>query len=283
MNYIEIQKLIKKGDIKKAQQELKDKPFSQTQTSIYRKTEKLLSKKIQNLRKKFVQQSIKKCKDYLKEGELDKAYHLILDLENIDSSNSKIQRLKTKIITSINRSLRDSAKTLFKKSQIEIENLIKSNQPQKALEVTYQLTQLPETLRKQLEIETKRKIIDNKLKSNKKSLSKTPAPQKYDFIKNLFDLEPTYPKIQKILISCKEELREYSKHQKKNLLEELTRETKILFNKKEYSKAKENAKRILSIDPTNSKGIKYYKKSEHCYYNDSYSKAYQILQSKTKI
>jgi hypothetical protein len=280
MQYLEIQKLIKQGQIKTAEKSLSEKSFREQQSSIHKKTIKKLQKKTQQLRKNFVKQNISKCKKYLHSNQLENAYQLILDLENIDSTNPKISKLKNKIVKTINKTLHHQSQDLLKQSQKEIQQLISQNQAQKALEITFKLNNLPETIRKNLELQTRRDIIDHKLKNNSKKLKNTPAPQKYDFIKNLYDLEPTYPQIQKKLLKARKELSNHSKIQKSNLLNQLTQETKILFNKKEFTKAKENSKRILSIDPNNRKGIKYYKKSEHCYYNDSYKKAYQILQSK---
>lgn len=281
MQYIDIQKLIKQGQVQSAEKALLEKSFREKQTKIHQKTVQKLQTKINQLRKKLVKQNIQKCKNYLKENKLENAYQLIMDLENIDSSNKKISKLKKSIVKKINKSLQKESHDLIKKSKSKIDELISSNKEQEALEVTFKLNNLPDTIRKNLETQTRRKIIDHKLETNSKKLKNTPSPQKYDFIKNLYDLETTYPRIQKKLLKTRKELANHSKIQKSNLLQQLIQETKVLFNQKEFTKAKENSKRILSIDPSNNKGIKYYKKSEHCYYTDSYKKAYKILQSKT--
>jgi hypothetical protein len=280
MDYISIQELIKAGNIKTAKQSLANASYQEKKTKQYSNLINLLEKQTSRLRKKFVKTNIKKIKGYIKNQELESAYNLINDLENIDSTNTKVIKLKSKIISKLNKKLQVSSKTLIDSSRREINKLIKENKDQEALELTYALVKLPTSLRKQVEQETRRKIIDNKILNNKIKLRKTPSPQKYDFIKNLYDLEPNYPYIQKLLLKSKKDLDKYSKIQKINLIDNLTQETKILFNKKQFNKAKVNAKRILSIDPDNSKGIKYYKKADDCYYKDSYKKAYKILQSK---
>lgn len=281
MDLIAVQTYIKNGDLKSAKELLSQANFKDKQSKQYLKTLKLYESKTKQMRKVFVDKSITKINNYIKEKNYEQAYHLIQDLENIDSTNSKVIKLKSKIITKLNQKLQSSAKSLLDSSKKEINQLLKSDQDQKALELTFNLTSLPDSLRKDLELETKRKIIDKKLRKNKSSLKKTPAPQKYDFIKNLYDLEPNYPKIQELLLESRNELNRYSKIQKTNILRNLYQETKILFNKRQYEKTKQNAKRILSIDPTNNKAIRYYKKADHCYYTDSYEKAYKILQSKT--
>lgn len=280
MDYIAINELIKAGQIKKAKQALVNASYQEKKSSQYKKSISLLNKQTSKLRKKFVKANIQKIKGYLKSHELESAYNLINDLENIDSSNPKVLKLKGKVVSKLNKKLQQSSKTIIESSKREINKLIKENKDQEALELTYSLVKLPKSLRKQVEQETRRKIIDNKISNNKSILKKTPSPQKYDFIKNLYDLEPNYPDIQKLLLKARGDLDKYSKIQKTNLINNLTQETKILFNKKQFKKAKQNAKRILSIYPTNSRAIKYYKKADDCYYNDSYKKAYKILQSK---
>lgn len=281
MDFLKIQTLIKHNDLKTAKELISQATYRDKQSKQFQKIQKLYNLKATELRRVFVKNNINKVNSYLKHNQYNEAYHLITDLENIDSNNRTIQNLKAKVISKLNKQLQSTSKKLLETSQKEISKLIQNNQDQEALDLTYNLQSLPDTLRKQLEIETKRKIIDKKLQSNKSSLKNTPTPQKYDFIKNLYDLEPNYPKIQKLLLDVRNELQSYSKVQKKNLIKDLELETKILFNKKQYQKTKETTKRILSIDPNNNKAIKYYKKADHCYYTDSYDKAYKILQSKT--
>jgi hypothetical protein len=281
MNYLEINQLIKSGKIQQAQQELDSKSFQDKQSKQHNKSLQFLQVKTEKIRRDFVNKSIKKAKKYIKQSQLSSAYELILDLERINPGNSKVQKLKHKVVKQINSKLSNSAKSTYQKAQKQITTLVENNNSQQALQLVYSLQELPETLRKNLETETKRKVIDHKLKTNKKSLNHTPTPQKYDFIKNLFELEPTYKKIQKQLLTTREELRSYSKQQKKILLKEMTREMKILFNKKQYLKAKNKAEKILQIDSDNKQALKFYRKSDYNYYSDNYKKAYKILQSKT--
>lgn len=283
MIFIEIQKLIQDNKLKEAEAALRDCSYEQKQTSTYNKLEKSLQQKLTKFRQKLVKQYISKCKAYLKQGELTECYNLIQDLVRIDSNNNKVIKLKSKIIHKINKQLKSDSQQKYSETKNQVNQLIQNNQLQEALNLIFSIQNLPKPLINELEIQTKRKIIDQKLKLNNYKLNSTPAPQKYDFIKNLFDLENTYPKIQKKLIQTSQELKNYSKKQKKIIIKELLNETKVLIAQKKYLKAKNTATKILKIQTENLAATKLYKKSINLYHTDSFTQAYKILKSKNTI
>ena len=283
MIFLEIDELIKNNQLKEAQQKLESCNYEQKNSSMYSKLEKKLQTKLSKVRKAFVKKYIHKCYEHLKNDQLSESYSIIQDLSRIDSTNSEVIKLKTKVINQINKKLKQEVKTKITELNQQIKQLIDNNQSQEALNLIYQNQNLPQPIFQEIEIATKRQIIDHKLKNNKSKLKTTPTPQKYDFIKKLFDLENTYPKIQKQLLQVTTELKSYSKKQKENFIKELIHQTKVLLAQKKFIKAKNTAVKVLKIQPENKQATKLYKKSINLYHLDSYTQAYKILKSKHNI
>lgn len=280
MTLIEIQNLIQNNQLKQAQKMLEECTYEEKQSPQFDKLNNSLHKKLTKVRQSLVIQYIKKCKEYLKHNQLNEAYQLLQDLVRIDPNNAKVINLKNTVVAKINKQLAKDSQLKIKQVKQQTEALIKQNKTQEALDLVYQINNIPKPLLEELEIQTKRVIIDFKLKTNKNKLKATPTPQKYDFIKKLFDLENTYPAIQKELLKTSQELQHYSKTQKKVFIKELINQSKILLNQKKFIKAKQTAVKVLKIQPTNKQATKLYKQAINKYHTDSFIQAYKILKSK---
>jgi tetratricopeptide (TPR) repeat protein len=192
---------------------------------------------------------------------IEKVYNLVLKDKN-DSDNQEYQRIKLVVKSKL-------ANNEFEASIHFIEQSIQAN-PNNVL--THKLL-----------IETKRQIIDCKLKVNKKSLKQLDIPKVYDFIKSLYDLEPTYPKIQKLLIQKHNTLKEYFKNKKLAFQQDSVRQIKVLYNTKEFKKCIQACDELIRTNTYDATAFKYKKKAQQALVGRNFTVAYQKLEDYLKI
>jgi hypothetical protein len=193
------------------------------------------------------------------QSKINKVYKKVLadkNSKNIQDYNQVVLIAKTKL-----------ANNQFQESISFIEKTLKNN-PSNALI-------------SKLLIETKRKIIDIKLKKNTKSLASTNIPKIYDFIKSLYDYESTYPRIHKMLLNYHYKLKEYYKNQKIIFEKDSERQIKVLFNNKEYNKTLQTCKELLRTTTYNKTAIKYHKKALSKIEGQNFENAYKLLNLET--
>lgn len=130
---------------------------------------------------------------------------------------------------------------------------------------------------KKLVLDTKRKVIDIKLNQNKSSIKGNNIPKIYDFIKSLYELEPTYEKIQKMLIKYHSLLKKYYENQKYVFEKDAMLQIKVLYNKNEYQKCLQACNELIRTTVYNKFAFKYKKKAEQGIINENFATSYQKL------
>ena len=126
-------------------------------------------------------------------------------------------------------------------------------------------------------IETKRKIIDLKLKENKSKFASPNIPEIYDFIKKLYDLEPSYFKIQKLLTSQNIKLKQYYKVKENEYIKDAELQIKVLYNEGNYQKSLQACKDLLRTKQTNKFAQKYYRKNLDAIEIQNFKTAYKLI------
>jgi hypothetical protein len=102
-------------------------------------------------------------------------------------------------------------------------------------------------------------------------------PKVYEFLKNLYDFEPSFPKIQKMLIEQHKKLDQYYKNKKFVFEKDSERQIKILFNTKEFEKCIQTCDELLRTTFFNKTAIKYRAKAEEGLIDQNFKTAYQKI------
>lgn len=127
-------------------------------------------------------------------------------------------------------------------------------------------------------IDTKRLIVDAKLKKNKDNIEQNTITETYDFIKKLYEFEPTYERTHDLLLSNYKKLKQYYDEKQKIFERDAERQIKILYNTKEFEKSEQAARELLRINPQSNYAKKYITKCKQKIEEDNFKKAYAKLE-----
>ena len=227
-----------------------------------------------------------KLKEY-KELFKDKKYkQLIPKLQKLQAyapGYSKLDKFVLACFKEYEKGLNKSGDTQIKTLLTKIDKLITSGQGNKAILAAQKaaLEKKSNALYQKVVIDTKRNLINYKLKKNKKGLKKLNAPSRYEFLKKLYIIDKSYPKIQEIMFKAKKDLENYDSKQKKVYLKESKMQIKVLFNSKKYFETMSASKQLLNSFPNNSYAKKYYKKAKKSQIQQNYLVAYSKLTNQT--
>jgi len=276
LTFDQIKKLYQAGETHQAYSALEKYLVSNNQDS---KAFKLL----QSIKKDLLKKNIEKINqaiqrfDYLEQQqkyqELLTAY---LEIQKFAPDYIPLQNKIQKIYQIILKDQNNTQNQEFQKIQQLVETKL-ANQ-----EFTETITFLEQTINqdsnnillRKLLIETKRQIIDHKLLTNKSNFNTQSIPKIYDFIKTLYNFEPTYPKIQKLLISYHSKLKLYYQNQKLVFEKDAVRQIKVLFNQQEYQKCLQACQELLRTTFYNQTALKYRKKAQSAIIGQNFREAY---------
>ena len=245
-----------------------------------------LKRELQNLAyNKNIQLVDQKILDY-QQLYLEKKYtQLIPKLKKLQTyapGYSKLDKFVLKVYKEYEKTVQDKQGGTIKTLQNSSDNHIAKNDGKQAiLEIeNYAIKHQENPVFQKMVLETKRKVIDNKLIRNKKALKKLNAPSKFEFLKKLYQIDITYPRIQKELYKAKKELEIYDKKHKKVYLREAKIQLKIMYNQKKYPECIQACKELLKVFPNNKVAIKYFEKARDRQIQQNYLMAYaKITQS----
>ena len=195
---------------------------------------------------------------------------------------SKLDKFVLKVYNEYEKTVHKNKGSEIKQLQQKLDQLISQNNGKQAiLDIeTYAVKHQDNPVFQKMVIETKRKVIDKKLKNNKKALKRLNAPSKFEFLKKLYQIDITYQVIQKELYKTKKELESYDKKQKKVYLREAKIQLKILYNQKKYPECIQACKELLKVFPNNKSAVKYFEKATSRQIQQNYLMAYaKITQS----
>jgi len=195
---------------------------------------------------------------------------------------SKLDKFVLKFYNEYEKTVQKKQGGEIKQLQQQLDQLISENNGKKAiLDIeTYAVKHQDNPVFQKMVIETKRKVIDQKLKNNQRALKRLNAPSKFEFLKKLYQIDITYPVIQKELYKAKKELESYDKKQKKVYLREAKIQLKILYNQKKYPECIQACKELLKVFPNNKSAVKFFEKATSRQIQQNYLMAYaKITQS----
>lgn len=275
----QISDIYKTGDINKAYTSLE-------QYILYNPNNKQAINLLQKIKKQVLSTNLKKIKeaisrfDYLeKEHRYSELLNAYLKIQKFAPDYAPIQ---SKIETTYKKVLQDkSSKDTQDYNQVKLitKTQIANKQLQEAIIfIEKALLQNPNNvlLQKHL-LETKRQIIDIKLNSNNKAFHNLDTPKLYDFIKSLYEYEPTYPKIQKLLIKYHSLLKAYFANKKIVFEKDAERQIKVLYNQKQFQKCLQICNELLRTTIFNSTAVKYKKKATSAIILNNFEVAYSKL------
>ncbi len=233
-----------------------------------------------NLKK--IDEAIMRVEHLWKEKKYKELLNAYLEIKKFAPDYEKLEQLNKKAYNLYTKQLEKENEDQFLNIKQTVITNIQNKQYKQALEFlehTISASKDPNPAFKQLVTEVKRTIIDDKLKSNSKYLNSSDIPKIFEFLKNLYDFDPTYPKIQKLLVDSQKKLIDYYKNKKVVFEKDSERQIKILFNTNEYKKCLQSCNELLRSTIYNKIGIKYKQKAEKAIINDNFKTAYQKIKT----
>jgi len=275
----QIKQIAKQGEVIKAYQLLKD--YIQRNHNDIKAINfyKKLKQKVYEINLKKVKEGIKKV-DFMWEQEryadLLKVY---LELRQYAPQYKKLQKLIEKAYKKHQHKITKQEDSATAKIINTVDGYMKSKKFNNALALLEKSIQTdPQNpLLRKLYLETKRKIIDSKLKANARMLERASIPESYDFVKKLYELEPTYFKIQKLLSKYHAKLKDYYKNQKHIFEKDAKRQIRVLYNTKEYQKAFRATRELLKVNPKSRYAKHYLEKISKKIDEQNFKQAYKKL------
>jgi len=231
-----------------------------------------------NLKK--IDEAIERVEWLWKEKKYNELLNAYLEIKKFAPDYEKLEQLIKKAYNAYTKQLENQNEEQFLRiKQIVTTNLQNKEYKQaiEFLEKTIASSKDPDPAYKQLVIDVKRTIIDEKLKTNAKYLKSSEIPKVYEFLKNLYDFEPSFPKIQKMLIEQHKKLDQYYKNKKFVFEKDSERQIKILFNTKEFEKCIQTCDELLRTTFFNKTAIKYRAKAEKGLIDENFKTAYQKI------
>jgi len=236
---------------------------------------------VYKLNLKKVKESIKNVDFMWKQKRYKDLLHLYLQLRqyapNYAPLQKLIQRASKYYQTEIATQQDNSDNTIIQ----NIEGYLKTKNYTQALQFLEEAIKkdLSNPLFQKLLIETKRKVIDAKLKANKRKLKQITIADAHDFVKKLYELEPTYYKIQKLYSDWHIKLKEYYKNSKSIYEKEAKLKIKILFNTKDYQKALRASQELQKVNNKSKTARQFLKKIKKAIDKDNFTLAYKKIKA----
>lgn len=275
----QIKQLDKQGDTTKA--------FQAIQAYLQTNHDDLEAIKLyQDLKKKVYKQNLSKVKDSIqsvkfmwKQGRYKDLLHLYLKLRPYAPNYRPLENLIQKAYNAYHKEEMQKQDSANSKVIQNVEGYLKSKNYTEALKFIEEAIKrdLDNPLLQKLLVETKRKVIDAKLKANMAKIKKISIPESYDFIKKLYELEPTYYKIQKLFAEYHYKLKDYYKNQKFIYEKDAKRQIKVLYNTKEYDKALQATQELLKVNNTSKTAQKYLPRIKQKIDQENFKTAYQKI------
>ena len=239
------------------------------QSLAYKKNLQLVDQKIQEYQELFKQKKFKELLQKLKK------------LQTYAPGYSKLDKFVLQVYHEYEKVSHNKSADTISELTKKLTELVNSKQGGQAIKLAQEhaLKHSDNPAYQKVVIDTKRKVIDFKLKANKKALKKLNAPSKFEFLKKLYLLDITYPKIQQELYSAKKDLESYDKKQKKVYQREAQIQIKILLNQKKYPECMQACKELLKVFPNHRYATKFFEKARNKQIQQNYLIAYSKLTS----
>jgi len=228
---------------------------------------------------KLVDQKLEEYQALYKAKKYPELLQKLKKLQTYAPGYSKLDKFILKVFQEYEKQSHSQSAGTIKQLQVEIKQLIDSKQGNKAILLAEQtaIKHQDNPAYQKIVMDTKRAVIDNKLKINKKALKRLNAPSKFEFLKKLYMLDVSYPRIQQELYKAKKELESYDKKQKRVYLREAKIQIKVLLNQKKYPECSQACKELLKVFPNNSYAVKYFEKARDKQIQQNYLIAYSKL------
>ena len=281
-NLQDIKILIKEEKFAQANKMLDQILLRESQNQEALKLKRELQNLAYNKNLQLVDQKLSEYQDLFTAKKYAQLIPKLKKLQTYAPGYSKLDKFVLKVYREYEKTVQKKQGGEIQQLQASIDKLIATNNGQQAiLEIeNYAVKHQDNPVFQKMVIETKRKVINNKLSRNKKALKKLNAPSKFEFLKKLYHIDITYPLIQKELYKAKKELESYDKKQKKVYLREAKIQLKILYNQKKYPECIQACKELLKVFPNNKSAVKYFEKARSRQIQQNYLMAYaKITQS----
>jgi len=281
-NLQDIKILIKEEKFAQANKMLDQILLRESQNQEALKLKRELQNLAYNKNLQLVDQKLSEYQDLFTAKKYAQLIPKLKKLQTYAPGYSKLDKFVLKVYKEYEKTIQKKQGGEIQQLQASIDKLIAAKNGQQAiLEIEKMAVKHQDNpVFQKMVIETKRKVIDNKLSRNKKALKKLNAPSKFEFLKKLYHIDITYPLIQKELYKAKKELESYDKKQKKVYLREAKIQLKILFNQKKYPECIQACKELLKVFPSNKSAVKYFEKARSRQIQQNYLMAYaKITQS----
>lgn len=239
---------------------------------IYQK----LKKQVYQTNLEKVKESIDSVKFMWKQKRYKDLLHLYLKLREYAPNYKPLQKLIQKAYKAAQKDELSKRDSIGKQIVETVDAYIKNKKYSEALQfLENTIMQDPNNpLLQKLLLETKHKIIDQKLAHNKSKLKKSAATESYDFIKKLYELEPNYYKTQQLYAEQYYKLKDYYKNQKFIFEKEAKKQITILFNTKEFEKALQASQELIRTNLQSKTAKKFIPKIQKEIDKENFKKAY---------
>jgi len=241
-----------------------------------------LKQAVYKLNLKKVKESISNVSFMWKQKRYKDLLHLYLQLRQYAPNYAPLQKLIQKASKKYKEQIHNKQDNSDNTVIQNVEGYLKTKNYTEALKFLEEAIKkdLNNPLFQKILIETKRKVIDAKLKANKRKLKRIPIAKSHDFIKSLYELEPTYYKIQKLYSDYHIKLKEYYSNEKEIFEKESQLKIKILFNTKEYKKALRASQELQKVNNKSKTARKFLKKIRLAMDRENFEIAYKKIKAK---
>ena len=239
-----------------------------------------LKRELQNLayqkNLQLVDQKLREYEELFKNKQYKELIPKLKKLQSYAPGYSTLDKFIVKVYKEYEKSLKNQNNDVLTSLENQINSLIDKGEGQNAILLSQNaaLKDSSNPLLQKLVSKTKRRVIDIKLLKNKKALKRLNAPSRFEFLKKLYQIDVTYPKIQVELYKAKKDLESYDKKQKKVYLREAKIQLKVLYNQKKYPECIQASKELLKVFPNNKYAIKYFEKAKNRQIQQNYIMAY---------
>ncbi len=274
-----IKRTIKDGQLASAHQMIETYLVTNHNDIRAIKLRESLRKKIYKQNVKKVRAGIQKSKPLWKEKKYSQLLDLYLQLQQFAPKYAPLEKQISKAYKKLSAEEKKTSNSVFSNIENTIKAYLETNNYKEALDL------LTSTLSKdsknpalnKLFLDTKRKIIDLKLTDNKNKINNADVQSAYDFIKELYQIEPSYYKIQKLYFKYYKKLKDYYSSKKEIFEKDAKRQIKILFNTKEYEKTITACKELQRAYNESKFAKQYIQKSKNKIENLNFKKAYEKI------
>ena len=208
-NLQDIKILIKEEKFAQANKMLDQILLRESQNQEALKLKRELQNLAYNKNLQLVDQKLSEYQDLFTAKKYAQLIPKLKKLQTYAPGYSKLDKFVLKVYREYEKTVQKKQGGEIQQLQASIDKLIATNNGQQAiLEIeNYAVKHQDNPVFQKMVIETKRKVINNKLSRNKKALKKLNAPSKFEFLKKLYHIDITYPLIQKELYKAKKGIR----------------------------------------------------------------------------